>query len=208
MLTPKSFSWQAPELPRHSPKGDVYSLGAVIHFLIHFQAPIAKLPDGIPNTECARDAWASAPEARQPIMEFVDEYSEELICVMLVALEADENKRKNSSQLLKFVGGCIDLKFPPGSNLLKKAREWPMASWAFDHLGHVSGRFEEDDEEEWKDTGVEQYIEMMEKFGCAMSRESSRSSSPAPSDQRFGVAGRRSSRGWEMSSVSSLGETH
>lgn len=204
MLTPNSCSWQPPELPRHSPKGDVYSLGAVIHFLIHFEAPIAKLPDGVPNTESMKDAWASAPEARRPIMGFVDEYSEELICVMLVALEADENKRKNSSQLLKFVGDCIEMKFPPGSDLLKKAKEWPMASWAFDHVGQVGGRFEDEDEEECGDTGMEQYIEMMERFGWGMSRESSRSSSPAPSDRRRGVAG----RGWDMSSVSSSGETH
>lgn len=176
--------WQPPELPRHSPKGDVYCLGAVMHFLIHFKVPVAKLPDGVPNTESAKDVWSSAPEARQPIMEFVDEYSEELICVMLIALEADENKRKNSSQLLKFVSECIEEKFPPGSDLLTKAKEWPMASWAFDHMGHASGRFEE---EECEDAGTEQYLDMMERFGCGRSRESSRSSSPAPSDWRRGM---------------------
>ena len=49
------------------------------------------------------------------MMEFVDEYSEELICIMLLTLEPDENKRKNSSQLLKYVDECIDMKFPPSS---------------------------------------------------------------------------------------------
>ena len=136
-------------------------------------------------------------------MEFVDDYSEELICVMLIALEADENKRKNSSQLLKFVGDCIERKFPPGSDLLRQVEEWPMASWAFDHMMLAGGRVEEEEEE----TGAEQYVEMMERFGHCISRESSRISSPAPSDRPRGVAG-TSSRGWEMSSVSSLGETH
>lgn len=200
--------WQAPELPRHSPRGDVYSLGAVMHFLIHFEAPIAKLPDGVPTTDRVKDAWESAPEARQPIMEFVDGYSEELICAMLIALEADENKRKNSSQLLRFVGGCFERRFPPGSDLLKEAEGWPLASWAFDHMMPASGRFEEDeDEEEEEDSGTAQYFEMMEVFGCGISRESSRSSSPAPSDWRRGFPG-RGSEGSEMSSVSTLGKEY
>lgn len=200
--------WQAPELPRHSPRGDVYSLGAVIHFLIHFKPPIAQLPDGASNTESVMDAWAAAPEARQPIMQFVEEYSEELICVMLIALEADENKRKNASQLLNFVSDCIEHKFPPGSDLLRKAEEWPMAEWAFDHMMPAGGGFEgEDGEPEEEDTGTEQYFEMMERFGYCNSRESSRSLSPAPSDRRRGVSGRRS-RGRETSSISLLGETY
>ena len=195
--------WQPPELPRHSPKGDVYSLGAVMHFLIHFEAPVAKLPDGVADTESARDAWAAAPEARRPRMEFVEGYSEDLVCAMLTALEADETKRKNSSQLLTFVSGCVEEMFPPGSDLLRKAEQWPMARWAFDHMDMMpaGGRFEEEED----DTGTEQYFQMMEIFGCGRSRESSRVSFPAPSDRRRGVAGSRS-RELETCSVSSLGE--
>lgn len=199
--------WQAPELPRHSPRGDVYALGAVIHFLIHFRAPIAKLPAGASNSDRVRDAWESAPEARQPIMEFVEGYSEELICAMLIALEADENKRKNSSQLLAFVSGCIERRFPSDSDLLREAEGWPWASWAFDHMIPASGRLEEVEDDEEEDVGTEQYFEMMEVFGCGISRESSRSCSPAPSDWRRRVP-RRSSQGSEVSSVSTLGETH
>ena len=111
---------------------------------------------------------------------------------MLIALEPDENRRKNAGQLLKWVDECVEKMFPPGSDLLKKAEEWPMAGWAFDHVG----RFEEVvGEGEEEGVGTEQYFEMMKWFGCARSRESSlSSSSAASSDRRWGVDG-RSSRG-------------
>lgn len=192
--------WQPPERPRHSPRGDVYSLGAVVHFLIHFEAPIAAMPDGFPDTESAKEAWVAAPEARRPLLEFVDGYSEELVCMMLIALEADEGKRKNSSLLLKYVSDCIEMMFPSGSGSMRKAaEEWPLASWAFDG---------EEGEEEG--TGAEQYFEMMERFGCGVSRESSQSSSSsaaARSDWSRGVDGSIPS-GHGMSSDSSLGETY
>ena len=186
-----TFLFQPPELPRHSPKGDMYSLGAVIHFLIHFKAPIAELPDGLPDTESVRNAWESAPAARAPIMEFVDGYSKELICLMLIALEGDENKRKSSSTLSRFISDVIQQKFPPGSDLLREAEDWPMAEWAFDHMKPSGGRFEEVEGKE-EDTGAEEYFDMMKRFGCSVSRESSRCSSSAPSDRRRSVAGRSS----------------
>lgn len=194
--------WQPPELPRHSPRGDVYSLGAVIHFLIHFKAPIADLPDSAADTESVQDAWAERPEARQPIMELVDEYSHELVCMMLIALEADETKRRNARQLLKFVNECIERLFPPGSELMHKAtEEWPMASWAFDYMLSGRGRGE--------DAGAKQYFEMMDKFECGVSRESSLqcwSSTTVSSIGRSRV-GEKSSRGSGNCSISSLGQT-
>ena len=193
--------WQPPELPRHSPKGDVYSLGTVIHFLIHFDAPIAKLPDGAPDNSSTRDAWALTPQARQPRLYFIDIYSEELICVMLIPLEADHNKRKNSSQLLKLLNHCIGQKFPPSCDLRQKAKEWPLATWAFDHvmpLGPEKGQGEEE-----AGNGMEQYYEMMQ---LCTSREDFPSSSPGPSDKRRRVAG-GSPRALEMSSIPSLSET-
>ena len=175
--------WQPPELPRHSPKGDVYSLGAVIHFLIHFEAPMAALPDGMDETEeSVRAAWMAKPEARRPVREFVEGYSEELVCMMLVALEADENKRRNSSRLLEFVSTCVGMKFPGGS----MAGEEPLAPWAFDHVVSMSGAGE------GEETGSEQYFDMMEWCGCRGSWESSRSfpsaaSSPFSSGLRRAV---------------------
>ena len=163
--------WQAPELPRHSPRGDVYSLGAVIHFLIHFDAPIAEMPDGYLDTDSQRAAWVEAPEARKPIMAFVKEYSERLVCMMLIALEPCESRRKNASQLLKCVDECVAVMFPSGS-LSKAAEAWPMARWAFDHTLFGRGTYEED-------AGTEQYFEMMDRLWCGGSRESSLSSSRA-----------------------------
>lgn len=117
-------------------------------------------------------------------------YTEELVCVMLIALEPDENKRKNASQLLKFLDKLVDRLFPRGEDLRAKAEEWPMKEWAFDHVVPVGGRFgDEDDEEEEneegeeeEEIGTEQYFHMMKLFGCARSRENSLSSSPALSD--------------------------
>ena len=166
--------WQPPEMPRHSPRGDVYSLGAVIHFLVHVDAPVGELPDGYSDTKSGREAWARAPEARQPIMEFVEEYSTTLVCLMLLALEREENKRKKSSQLLKCVDDCVEMMFPSGSSgsLRKAAQAWPMASWAFDHTLSAPGSYEEG-------AGTEQYFEMMDCLWCSGSRESSLSSSLA-----------------------------
>ena len=200
--------WQPPELPRHSPKGDVYSLGAVIHFMVHCEAPVAEMPDGLPNTQIMRDAWFAVPEARRPILDFVYGYSEELVCMMLIALEHDEHKRKNASQLFKYVSDVVEMKFPSGSDSLREATEdWPMARWAFDHLLSARGRCEEEEEEDDDGTGLEQYFDMMERFGCGVSRESSQSSSSTRSDQLRGVD-RCCSTGCEISSSPSLGETY
>ena len=192
--------WQPPELPRHSPKGDVYSLGAVIHFLIHFEAPMAKLPDGMDETsQSVRAAWVAAPEARRPVREFVEGYSEELVCMMLVALEADENKRRNSSRLLEFVSACVEMKFPGGS----MAEKEPLAPWAFDHVVSVTGG---DDGEE---TGSEQYFDMMEWCGCGGSMESSRSFPSASSSSPFSSGLQRAVRSeWAFRAARDLGKRY
>ena len=197
--------WQPPELPRHSPRGDVYSLGAVIHFMVHCEAPIVEMPDALPNTQNVRDAFFAAPETRRPILDFVYGYSEELVCMMLMALDPDENKRKNASQLFRYVSDVIEMKFPSGSDSLREAAEdWPMARWAFDGILSARGRCEEEEED---GIGAEQYFDMMDRFGCCTSRESSQCSSSARSDQLRGID-RWSSRGCEMSSLPSLGETY
>ena len=125
----------------------------------------------------------AAPEARRPIMDFVDEYSEELVCMMLVALEPEENKRKNSSQLVKYVDECVGMKFPGDDRLGRKAKEWPMADWAFDNV--FSPRDSCDDEDE----GAEQYYEMMDAFGWGGEWESSMASSSSSSSWRWEMAG-------------------
>ncbi len=126
----------------------------------------------------------AAPEARQPIMDFVDEYSEELVCMMLVALEPEENKRKNSSQLVKYVDECVGMKFPGDDGLGRKAEEWPMAEWAFDGVFSPRGGCEDEDEDE----GAEQYYETMDAFGWGGERESSRASSSS-SNWRWEMVG-------------------
>lgn len=131
-------------------------------------------------------------------MVFVDEYSEELICMMLIALEPEETKRKKSDQLLKYLSECIETKYP---SLQEAAEASPLASWAFDHMS-VGGRCDESGGDGEDATAAEQYFGMMDKFGWGGSMESSWVSSSARS-----LAG-SSLRGFELSSVSSLGETY
>lgn len=168
--------WQPPELPRHSPKGDVYSLGAIIHFLIHFEAPVASLPSRMNDaSEGVRAAWRAAPEARRPILEFVDGYSEDLVCVMLMALEADENKRRNAGRLLEFLCACVERRFPDGS----MRGEEPLAPWAFEL---VLERGEEGE------TGSDQYFGMMDWCGYGGEMERSRSLPLPPSSTSVSFA--------------------
>ncbi|KAL9097352.1 MAG: hypothetical protein Q9163_006366, partial [Psora crenata] len=72
--------WRAPELPRSSPKSDVWAMGAVIHTMVHFYPPIAPLPAHIPPTSHNRAMWERKPEARQPLLATVSAhgYSDEL----------------------------------------------------------------------------------------------------------------------------------
>lgn len=60
-------SYSPPEIPRKGPKGDVYSLGAVIHCLIHEgDKPIGPMPSSYPQTSEGIVSWEKRPEARSP----------------------------------------------------------------------------------------------------------------------------------------------
>ena len=132
-------------------------------------------------------------------MAFVDEYSEELICMMLVALESEEIKRKKSDQLLKYLSEYIQHRYP---SLQEAAEASPLARWAFDHMLPAGGRGDEGEGDDETATAAEQYFGMIDRFGWGGSRESSWVSSSVGS-----FAG-SSSRGFELSSLSSLGETY
>ena len=140
-----TFSWQPPEIPRKSPKGDVWALGAVVHDMIHLKGPFADLPPEIDPTPANREIWAHKPEARRPILEVPEMYSEELVGVMLKALEPEYKKRLSSRRLV------LLLKTTMGK---KEENEEALAPWAFDHMSTKRPPM----------SGRSQYFYMMEKL--------------------------------------------
>ena len=124
-----TFVWQPPELPRKAPKGDVWSLGAVIHYMIHQKLVIADLPQGVENTIETEDFWSTRPEARQPLTEVPEPYSTALVEMMLMACEIDHNKRINSSRLLKLLTDFRNKYLQPEQGTTW-GQLWPLEKWA------------------------------------------------------------------------------
>lgn len=157
-----TFFWQPPEIPRKAPKGDVWAVGAVIHYMVHFTAPMLPLPRDIKPTDGNLERWWLRPDSRQPIRAIPEMYSRELITSMLVALEMNHNKRMNSNTLLTAIEDVMDQILPPSPDRFKKAE--PLAMWAFDpvtpHLLPIVG---DETSRGWsRNDGYRQYFEMME----------------------------------------------
>lgn len=55
--------WQPPELPHLTPAGDIWSLGAIIHWLAHGRPPVTSPPTSFPGS---REEWEMLPDARKP----------------------------------------------------------------------------------------------------------------------------------------------
>lgn len=94
--------WKGPEVPRASPKGDVWSLGAIIHQMVHFQGPIDDPPSHYPDDKYSEALWYQQPKARRVISTVPEPYSNELRDAMLYALKPYES-RPDSRQLLMMV---------------------------------------------------------------------------------------------------------
>ena len=121
--------WQPPELPRKAPKGDVWSLGAVIHHMIHQKVVIADLPEDIEKTLENEDRWCLRPEARQPLTEVPESYSTALVEMMLMACEKDHNKRITSSRLLMRLTDLKNKYLQPEQGTTW-GQLWPLEEWA------------------------------------------------------------------------------
>ena len=122
--------WQPPELPRKAPKGDVWSLGAVIHYMIHRVSIIAGLPEDVEKTVQNEHRWYTRPEARQPLTEVPEPYSRELVEMMLMACEKDHNKRINSNRLLMMLTDMKNEYLSPGQGMSNWGQLWPLEEWA------------------------------------------------------------------------------
>ena len=117
--------FRGPELPRSSPKGDVWGLGAVIHNTIHGRPPIAELPAHTPRTKENYDSWHSRPEAREPEFALPWCYSDELADVLAFTLR-DEGVRPYAELLRRVVGRGEDVVWE------REGRgQWGLPDWAF-----------------------------------------------------------------------------
>ena len=90
------WRWQAPELPHLSAAGDIWGLGAVIHWLAHGTPPIAPRPARFLGSQ---KAWEKEPVARKP-MPLNGLYSSELNDYMMLCLEWRPNDRISSQELM------------------------------------------------------------------------------------------------------------
>ena len=122
--------WQPPELPRKAPKGDVWSLGAVIHYMIYQKIIIADLPEDVEKTVENEDRWCIKPEARQPLTEVPEPYSMALVEMMLMACEKDHNKRVNSNRLSAMLTDFKNKYLQPDRGIAW-GQLWPLEKWAF-----------------------------------------------------------------------------
>lgn len=88
--------WQGPELPQLSAAGDVWALGAVIHWLAHGKPPIARRPARFRGST---EEWEMEPVARKPIP-LDGLYSSKLNGYMMLCLTKNPNERISSQELV------------------------------------------------------------------------------------------------------------
>ncbi|KAL9127628.1 MAG: hypothetical protein Q9217_003540 [Psora testacea] len=100
--------WRAPELPRSSPRSDVWAMGAVIHTLAHFYPPIAPLPAHFPQTKHDQEMWERKAEARQPDLDLPGFYSRDLGRVLGLALRVEEGRRPYAGFILEKVEAGLE----------------------------------------------------------------------------------------------------
>lgn len=125
-----TFAWQGNELPRQSPKGDVYSLGAIIHYMIHLELHLGPLPIGLRDTRHNREMWDVTPEARQPKTTIPEPYTKPLCEFMLIAMNPDHSTRITSARLSQELRRFADRVLPKFDGPDDESHEWPLADWA------------------------------------------------------------------------------
>ena len=89
-------AFQGPELPILTSAGDIWALGATIHWLVYRRAPLTPPPRDFPGTA---EEWEEVPEARRP-QPLPRSYSKKLSDYMMDCLERDPRHRPSSRMLL------------------------------------------------------------------------------------------------------------
>lgn len=116
--------WQAPDIPIHSARGDVFSLGLVILSLCHLQPHGPVLPEVPPGRDSRRwlqswDGW----KVRQGLERYgVGRYSKKLARVVSWCVRWDKTERIYSYELVTELEKAI---------LKRKGEDEMFPSWAF-----------------------------------------------------------------------------
>ncbi|KAI9871621.1 MAG: hypothetical protein M1830_002680 [Pleopsidium flavum] len=120
--------WQPPEIPKHTARGDVWSLGAVIQALCRLdEGPVGPPPSGADH-----DSWWMSSESRRP-KRAGKYYSKQLNCVLASALAMEKDERPFAYELYR------EVKY-----FLRIARrelglcDEPFPTWAFDRRYEIS----------------------------------------------------------------------
>jgi len=89
--------WIGPEIPEMTAKGDVWSLGAIIHAICHGESPCDPPPRNWPRKS---NEWYWSPKARNP-KPLPNKYSDALNNEMFHCLTANPDKRYSSRKLIE-----------------------------------------------------------------------------------------------------------
>lgn len=106
-----TYVFQPPELPHHSTKGDVWSVGAIIFLMMTGYLPTEDLPDRIDDPRVVRDLWWRAlveEKANCPPGYGIQGYSKGLEWCMERALTENPGRRMSSLQLFLEIEDCRD----------------------------------------------------------------------------------------------------
>ncbi|MCJ1224186.1 Serine/threonine-protein kinase Nek2 [Toensbergia leucococca] len=114
--------WQGPEVPFCSPKGDVWSLGAIVYALAHGKPPISSMPRNWKNTQKNLDIWNCRAEARFPLP-LTSEYSNGLSRWILRVLHKDPVERMSSLDVVE--------EMAPFGRLERRKMMLPLQRWVF-----------------------------------------------------------------------------
>ncbi|KAL2041779.1 hypothetical protein N7G274_005563 [Stereocaulon virgatum] len=107
-----TLKYQPPETPASSQKADVWAVGAVMHCMTFFCAPVSDPPQSWPNTFDYLITWLAKPEARDP-MPLYEVYSVELHDVVFEAFTWDPRGRIDSLHLYSKVLKVFETKIAP-----------------------------------------------------------------------------------------------
>ena len=126
-----TFAWQPPELPEATAKGDVWSLGAVVHALAHEGEPPLADPPWWRGWSARGDMarWDQTPQARQPTP-ITGDYTPTLDRWMMKCLRLVPEQRVTSMELVADMA--------PVARRRQMRQWWPLRRWAFDGLPDIA----------------------------------------------------------------------